>query len=235
MATASQDLFVWAERKLLPEATSVFTELGARVRGVPLERPSSVPQSKFIVVYLQGQESESELHSALRSLKELRKYELLLFYAPRHAPTRVFRLGTLVGRELGSNADLAFDLRHVRQILKSRNLLTQRKSDPEFNLADARKRLGLTQEQMATTLNVTTRTVQNWERGAGTGQLLRKTRDLRELLELMDDYVVASEEGGWLATPLAALRGQTPKEAIASGRVRDLVVEFERLREGQQV
>ena len=234
MATASQDLFVWAERKLLPEATSVFTELGARVRGVPLERPSSVSQSKFIVVYLQGQESESELHSALRSLKESRKYELLLFYAPRHVPAHVFRLGTLVGRELGSNADLAFDLRHVRQILKSRNLLTQ-KSDPEFNLADARKRLGVTQEQMATALNVTTRTVQNWERGAGTGQMLRKTRDLRELLELMDDYIVASDEGGWLTTPLPALRGQTPKEAIASGRVRDLVVEFERLREGQPV
>ena len=65
--------------------------------------------------------------------------------------------------------------------------------------------------------------------------MLRKTRDLRELLERMDDYVVASEEGGWLTTPLPALRGQTPKEAIASGRVRDLVVEFERLREGQPV
>ena len=67
MATASQDLFVWAERRFLPEATSVFTELGARVRGVPLERPASIPESRFIVVYLRGQESESELHSALRS------------------------------------------------------------------------------------------------------------------------------------------------------------------------
>lgn len=235
MATAGQDLFVWAERKLLPEATSVFTQLGARVHGVPLERPSSVSRSRFIVVYLQGQESESELHSALRSLKGLPKYDLLLFYTPRHVPAHVFRLGTLVGRELGRNADLAFDLRHVRQMLKSRNLLTEKKSDPELELGETRKRLGVTQEQMATALNVTTRTVQNWERGVGTGQMLRKTKDLRELLELMDDYVVASEEAEWLTTPLPSLRGQAPKEAIASGKIRDLIVEFERLREGQPV
>jgi transcriptional regulator with XRE-family HTH domain len=235
MAAASQDLFVWAEKKLLPEATSVFTQLGARVHGVPLERPGSLPQSRFIVVYLQGKEPESELHSALRSLKERRKYELLLFYAPHHGHANVFRLGTLVGRELGRDADLAFDLRHVRQVLKSRNLLTQKESGPEFDPGEARKRLGLTQEQMAIALNVTTRTVQNWERVAGTGQMLRKARDLRELLELMDDYVVASEEAAWLTTPLDALRGRTPKETIASGKVRDLVLEFERLREGQPV
>src|ERR1700741_909479 len=74
-----------------------------------------------------------------------------------------------------------------------------------FEISEGRKRLGVTQEQMASFLRVTQRTLQNWEKNVGTSQMKRKTRDLRELLELMDDYVVASEEKEWLETPLEAL------------------------------
>ena len=88
---------------------------------------------------------------------------------------------------------------------------------------------------MAHALNVTTRTLQNWEKNLGTSQLLRKTRDLREVLELMDDYVVSSKEAEWLNSPLRALRGRKPIELIAEGKLRDLIVEFQRMREGQPV
>jgi hypothetical protein len=37
----------------------------------------------------------------------------------------------------------------------------------------------------------------------------------------------------WLRTPLEAFAGKTPQELIADGRIRDLVIEFDRLREGQ--
>ena len=59
--------------------------------------------------------------------------------------------------------------------------------------------------------------------------------NLRELLTLMDDYVVAPKEEKWLSSPLEAFAGRTPQELIADGRIRDLVVEFDRLREGQPV
>jgi len=51
----------------------------------------------------------------------------------------------------------------------------------------------------------------------------------------MDDYVVAPKEREWLSSPLEAFAGRTPKELIADGRIRDLVIEFDRLREGQPV
>ena len=63
----------------------------------------------------------------------------------------------------------------------------------------------------------------------------KKTSDLRELLSRMDDYVVAPKEKEWLSSPLEAFAGRTPKELIADGRIRDLVIEFDRLREGQPV
>jgi len=84
-------------------------------------------------------------------------------------------------------------------------------------------------------LNVTARTLQNWEAGKGTSQMHKKTRDLRELLSRIDDYVVAPKEKEWLSSPLEAFAGRTPRQLIADGRIRDLVVEFDRLREGQPV
>lgn len=103
----------------------------------------------------------------------------------------------------------------------------------QLDIAAARKRLGLTQQQMAHALNISTRTLQNWEKKVGTSQLLRKTRDLRELVSLMDDYVVPTEEQDWLNTSLAALHNRKPIDLIAQGKLRDLIVEFQRLREGQ--
>jgi hypothetical protein len=65
--------------------------------------------------------------------------------------------------------------------------------------------------------------------------MYKRTRDLRELLSRMDDYVVAPREKEWLSSPLEAFARRTPQELISEGRIRDLVVEFDRLREGQPV
>jgi hypothetical protein len=63
----------------------------------------------------------------------------------------------------------------------------------------------------------------------------KKTRDLRELLSRTDDYVVAPEEKHWLSAPLEAFAGRTPQQLIADGRIRDLVIDFDRLRKEQPV
>jgi len=63
----------------------------------------------------------------------------------------------------------------------------------------------------------------------------KRTQDLRELLNWMDDYVIAPQEKVWLQTPLPAVQNQRPIDLIAAGKLRDLIVEFQRLREGQPI
>lgn len=104
-----------------------------------------------------------------------------------------------------------------------------------FEIVQASRRLGLTQEQLAAALNVTIQTMRNWENGQDAKRMRSKTRDLRELLSRMDDYVVASKEKAWLSAPLEALGGRSPQELITECRIRELVVEFDRLREAQPV
>jgi DNA-binding transcriptional regulator YiaG len=73
----------------------------------------------------------------------------------------------MVGKECLEKTDRAFNWQHVKQILHTRNVVAHATQDrsKHFDLAAARKRLGLTQEQMAKALNVAPRTVQNWEGG----------------------------------------------------------------------
>jgi hypothetical protein len=80
---------------------------------------------------------------------------------------------------------------------------------------------------------MTARTLQNWEAGKGTSQMAKRTRDLRELLSRMDDYVVAPTEKEWLSFPLETFAGRSPRQLITESRIRDLVVEFDRLLGGQ--
>jgi hypothetical protein len=79
------------------------------------------------------------------------------------------------------------------------------------------------------------RTLENWEAGKGTSQIAKKTDDLRDLLCRMDNYVIAPQEKEWLSSSLEASGGRTPKQLIIDGRIREIVIEFDRLREGQPV
>ncbi len=238
MQAVSEDLVVWTHRGTLEEAKSLFAPFGPTFQTLPCARPTSLGKSQLSVLYLSSSEKDASVEKTLAELRSC-KVTALLLYMPHHSTDFAFRVGTMVGRQKFADAEWAFNLQHLKQLLKARNVfaLGREAVDPEASAAllEARERLGLSQVQMASALNVAVRTLQNWEAGKGTGQMSKKTRDLRDLLSRMDDYVIAPKEKEWLRSPLAAFAGKTPQELIAEGRIRDLVIEFDRLREGQPV
>jgi transcriptional regulator with XRE-family HTH domain len=232
------ELVVWAPQKSLAEAKILFAPYAPKFHTVPCNELTAFAKATVSVLYLSNPEQDATVEHALVALRQSRVSKLLV-YTPRDSSDFAFRVGTMVGRRKFSEAEWAFNWPHLRQLLKARNIQTHARHDRggsnDFALFEAKLRLGLSQGQLAKALNVTARTLQNWEAGKGTSQMAKRTRDLRELLSRMDDYVDAPAEKEWLSTPLVAFAGRSPRQLITEGRIRDLVIEFDRMREGQPV
>jgi len=232
----TRELVVWALQKSLAEAKSLFAPYSPKFQTVPCNEITAFAKATVSVLYLSNPELDSTVENALVALRNCR-VSTLLVYTPHHSSDFAFRVGTMVGRRKFAEAEWAFNWPHLRQLLKARNIQTHARQDRDtrnvFALFEVRLRLGLSQGQLAKALNVTGRTLQNWEAGKGTSQIAKRTRDLRELLSRMDDYVAAPTEKEWMSSPLEAFAGRSPRQLITEGRIRDLVIEFDRLREGQ--
>ena len=97
--------------------------------------------------------------------------------------------------------------------------------------AALREDLDLTQVDLAAALDVTSRTVQSWEkRGHGPE---RRYRDVKELHGLLSKYIGSGQIASWMDSPNEAFQKRTPRELIREGKTRDLILEFGRLQTGE--
>ena len=237
MSASAQSLVI-AEKSAMAEARDLFSSIGANIDTTTLDKVRNSPPKShpFICFYVGHALPDKEFSEALRNVKRFRNSRVL-FYVPHHDSNLIFDVGFKVGRVFGKSAEIASSLREIKLRLRTWQVAVSGppSAGKPVDLIGARRRLGLTQHQMASALHVTTRTLQNWEGGVGTSQMERKTKDMLELLQLMDDYVVEKEEKNWLDSPQAAFGSRKPIDLLVEGKVRDLIVEFQRLREGQPI
>ena len=104
---------------------------------------------------------------------------------------------------------------HGRESLASRKKPASRDTP-----AALREDLDLTQVDLAAALDVTPRTVQNWEKhGRGPE---RRYRDLKELHGLLSKYIGSGQVASWMDSPNEAFQNRTPRQLIRERKTRDL-------------
>jgi DNA-binding XRE family transcriptional regulator len=184
-ATESTELVVWAPHKSLAEAKSLFASYAPKFQTVPCNEMTAFGKATVNVLYLSNPALDTTVENALVALRNCRVSKLLI-YTPRHSSDFAFRVGTMAGRRKFTEAECAFNWPHLRQFLKARNIQAHARHDrdgsDDFALFEVRQRLGLSQEQLANALNVTARTLQNWEASKGTSQIAKRTRTARIVL-----------------------------------------------------
>jgi transcriptional regulator with XRE-family HTH domain len=97
-----------------------------------------------------------------------------------------------------------------------------------------RENFGLTQTELAHALDVSLRTIQNWER-SGEVSRARDLRDLEELWDVLKESVKMANVPTWLRSANDAFDGRRPIDLLKDGKARDIVVEFRRLQSGEPI
>jgi transcriptional regulator with XRE-family HTH domain len=232
----TRQLVVWTEQRTLEQAKSEFSDFRAYFHSISARRfRCDLPRKSVLLLYFD--EDASEQHwEKIFELCQRKHPDATLFYSPHHSSGRAFHLGRIAEKYQLPNAVWASSFHHLKQLLRASNISQiAGAAKDRIDIAGARNRLGLTQTELASALGIATRTLQNWESGVGLSQMAKKVKDLSDLLGMMDEFVMAPKEALWLKTPLEAFGNRAPIHLIKEGKLRDLIIEFHRLREGQPV
>jgi DNA-binding XRE family transcriptional regulator len=229
---AMSDVLVCAEPETREEAAQFVSKLGARpqicsIRNLKQRRD----KLHWMFVYLKGAEPSSTLRSCLRQVSNDSSLHVIVYTQPSD-DHQTAELGRIIGEFRPRGTDICFYEGEVEKIFLARmGVSGKEKPVSRDTLVALREDLDLTQVDLAAALDVTPRTVQNWEKhGRGPE---RRYRDLKELHELLSKYIESGQVASWMDSPNEAFQNRTPRELIREGKTRDLILEFGRLQTGE--
>ena len=229
------DVLVCAGPEIREEATRFVAKLGARPRicsvgGLKRWREKK-QKTDFLFVYLTRTEPSQTLRSCLRQVSKDRSLRVIVYTQPSD-DHQTAELGRIIGELRPRGTEICFYEGEAEKLFLARTgVAGKRKPDSRDTPAALREDLDLTQVDLAAALDVTPRTVQNWEK-QGRGPE-RRYRDLQELHGLLAKYIGSDRVPGWMDSPNQAFQKRTPRELIREGKTRDLILEFGRLATGE--
>lgn len=233
------EVIVCAEPETREEAARFVMRLGGRPHARSMRSSlKSLRKAKGLLVYLKGTEPSTTLRTCLKQISRDKTLHVVI-YSLHTNEHRAAELGRIVGQVRPQRTHICFDSEEVGEILHLRMgvgkshavLKAPADSGSRETVARLRKELKLTQVDLANSLGVTPRTVQNWETREVAPS--RRLRDLKELHDLLMKYVESNQLSAWLDSPNEAFHGHTPRELIREGKTRDLILEFRRLQSGE--
>src|SRR5208337_4599364 len=164
------EIIVCAQPETREEAAQFVSNLGGRPHTcAKLSSAKSLGKDQRILVYLKGHEPSSTVKTCLRQISGKKNLNVVIYSLHSDGP-RAAELGKLVGQFRPKGTYICFNSEEVGEKLRLRAtrglamVETMVRPDASESVVLLRKELNLTQTDLATSVNVTARTVQNWER-----------------------------------------------------------------------
>lgn len=229
------DVLVCAEPEIREEATRFVSKLGARPRicsvgGLKRWRIKK-DKTSLMFVYLTRTEPSSTLRRCLRQVSKDRSLRVIVYTQPSD-DHQTAELGRIIGELRPRGTEICFYEGEAEKLFLAQTGVTDKRRPASRDTPGAlREDLDLTQVDLAAALDVTPRTVQNWEKQGRVPE--RRFRDLKELHGLLSKYIGSGQVASWMDSPNEAFQKRTPRELIREGKTRDLILEFGRFETGE--
>lgn len=232
---AATKLVITADPAAKADAKRLISRIGAQAAVLSAEEASTRDQSGASVLYLKGTEPMQCVQASLEKIANI-VVELIVYAVVPPSPKISFEWGKLCERVVpGKNRGIVSSPTELADVLlgaATQEQTSQSEAGP-LSVEGLRKSLGLTQVQLAKAAEVSTRTIQSWEREKRSLAGSRSLQDLAELRKMLLGHVEERNIPDWLREPNEMLKGKAPLDVLQQGHTRDLLWQLRSAATGQ--